>query len=173
MRYRELRSGGQSEVEIEPRIPNGFKQISIRFCQDRRLANSGRPGSASVAQLGPVGEQIVWRQGGGARSDHSLMRRRMVATKMRCCGFRSAPRLSGTAVGPSGTAFGQAPAVLGRASWCSRASTLRCMVSTGLRRDGRWSTSQADSAEEARTGRKMNPLATTRKGILRPFSHVS
>ena len=44
MAKRGLRSGIGSEC----RIPNGFKRISIRFRPDRRLANSGRPGSAPL-----------------------------------------------------------------------------------------------------------------------------
>ena len=39
-----------------------------------------------------------------ASSDHSLMRRKMVATRMRCCRLKSASRPRGTADGLSGTA---------------------------------------------------------------------
>ena len=101
------------------------------------------------------------------------MCRKIVATRMRCCGFRSAPRPSGTAVGQSGTAVDQVSAGLRQASWCGWTSTYRGIASTELRRNGQWSTSQAGSAGEAQTGRKMSPLATMRKGVLRPFSYVS
>ena len=70
--------------------------------------------------LGLFKDQIVWRQRGGAPSDHSLTRRRMVATRMRCCGFRSAPLSSGTADGLSGAVIDNIPTGLGHISWCSR-----------------------------------------------------
>ena len=166
------RRGLRSGVGSVRRIPNGFERISIRFRPDCRLANSGRPGSAPLPSSDRSENKSFGDNAQGCR-----------LTILSCVAEWSRPECDAA---DSGRPPDQVEPRTTRPAWNSTRSP-RTSASILEQRefhaplDGldRIATRRtmvdftSGQCREARTGRMTNPLATMRKGIIRPFSHVS